>query len=278
MRMCGDARYAAAGMRMRQGRHDAMRWLRRSPLVADAIPRPLRALDLALVLLALPFALLLGAVLAVAVFLDSPGPILYRSTRIGRGGRPFEILKFRTMVREAGGPSLSARSDERYTPLGRTLAFSRLDELPQLWNVLRGEMRLVGPRPEIEEFVLAFPLEYERILSVPPGLTGPSQVEYAWEGEVLAQAQAVDRARVYRESILPLKLAIDIRYAERHHVRGDLALLARTLALPAVRLWRRLRVLLGPDASLPRLMPALAMLTAIVMLVGLLAAEANGSF
>ena len=83
--------------------------------------------------------------------------MLYRSSRIGRGGRPFEMLKFRTMVRDAAGPPLSARGDERYTPLGRTLAYSRLDELPQLWNVLRGDMRLVGPRPEVEEFVREFP-------------------------------------------------------------------------------------------------------------------------
>src|SRR5690349_11381604 len=118
--------------------------LRRSARVADEIPIALRLLDLSVVLLVLPFAVLVGAVLAVAVFLDSPGPVIYRSLRIGRGGRVFEMLKFRTMVRDAAGPPLSARGDVRYTPLGRTLASSRLDELPQLWNVLRGDKRLVG--------------------------------------------------------------------------------------------------------------------------------------
>jgi lipopolysaccharide/colanic/teichoic acid biosynthesis glycosyltransferase len=262
--------------RLRQGRPpDALRQLRRSPLVADRIPSRLRVLDLTLVVLALPMALVTGAVLALAVFLDSPGPVLYRSRRIGRGGRPFSMLKFRTMVTGSAGPLLSAHGDERYTPLGRTLARSRLDELPQLWNVLRGEMRLVGPRPEIEEFVREFPDEYERILSVPPGLTGPSQVEYAWEGEVLARARAVDRARLYRESILPLKLAIDLRYAERHHVRGDLWLLARTVALPAVRAWRRLHAIAGHDGRARRLVAPVLMMSATVVLVALLAAEGS---
>jgi lipopolysaccharide/colanic/teichoic acid biosynthesis glycosyltransferase len=230
------------------------------------------------VLLALPLALLVGAVIAVAVLLDSPGPIFYRSRRIGRGGRQFDMLKFRTMVRDAAGPTISARSDERYTPLGRTLAYSRLDELPQLWNVLRGEMRLVGPRPEVEEFVRAFPLEYERILSVPPGLTGPAQVEFAWEGEILAEAQAVDRARVYRESILPFKLAIDLRYAEHHHVLGDIALLARTVALPLVRLQRRVAAALGGEGSTMRLAGPVVVGVALLALVGLMAADAGAPF
>ena len=186
----------------------------------------------------------LGLLVALAVFLDSPGPVIYRSQRIGKGGLVFEMLKFRTMERDAEGPPLSAAGDERYTPLGRRLALSRLDELPQIWNVLKGDMRLVGPRPEVEGFVAAYAGEYERILSVPPGLTGPAQVEYAWEGEVLAKAQAVDRARVYRESIQPYKLAIDLAYVKHHGVLGDLALLARTLR-PAAASDR------GPDGGGP---------------------------
>jgi lipopolysaccharide/colanic/teichoic acid biosynthesis glycosyltransferase len=174
------------------------------------------------------------------VYLDSPGPVLYRSNRVGRGGRSFQMLKFRTMRREAAGPPLSVAHDARYTPLGHRLASSRLDELPQLWNVIRGEMRLVGPRPEVEDFVRDFADEYEAILSVPPGLTGPAQVEYAWEGDVLELAQEVDRARVYRESILPLKLAIDLEYVRRHGVFGDLRILAKTTALPARRVARHL--------------------------------------
>jgi lipopolysaccharide/colanic/teichoic acid biosynthesis glycosyltransferase len=249
-------------------------------MVAHSIPAPLRAFDVAIVVLVAPFALTFGAILALAVWLDSPGPVLYRSRRIGRGGRPFDMLKFRTMVRGAAGPPLSAQDDERYTPLGRTLAGSRLDELPQLWNVLRADMRLVGPRPELEDFVRDFPEEYERILSVPPGLTGPAQVAYAWEGEILACAQASDRARLYREEILPYKLAIDMRYAQRHSVAGDLLLIARTFALPAVRAARHFDNVLGGNGlrSPGRLASALMLGVAIVALVGLLATEAAAPF
>jgi lipopolysaccharide/colanic/teichoic acid biosynthesis glycosyltransferase len=258
---------------------DPLKRLRRSALLADSIPLSLRALDIALVLLVSPFALLVGALLALAVFVDSPGPIFYRSRRIGRGGRPFGMLKFRTMVRDSGGPVVSARDDERYTPLGRTLAHSRLDELPQLFNVLRGDMRLVGPRPEVEDFVRAYPSEYERILSVPPGLTGPAQVEYAWEGEILAEALAVDRARIYRESILPLKLEIDLRYVTSHSVTGDIALLLRTAALPFVKAWRRVDALLGTGSvghRTLRLASVALLFVAVIALAALLAAEASG--
>jgi lipopolysaccharide/colanic/teichoic acid biosynthesis glycosyltransferase len=250
--------------------------LRRSPKVARSIPLPLRALDLTLVVLALPLALLVGSVIALAVFLDSPGPVFYRSRRIGRGGLPFAMLKFRTMVRDAAGPPLTARADARYTPLGRTLAYSRLDELPQLWNVLRGDMRLVGPRPEDEQFVRHFPDEYELILSVPPGLTGPAQVAFAWEGEILARAQEVDRIRLYHEAILPYKIAIDLRYAQRHGPLSDLLLITRTVILPAVRLYHRMvRGLEGISGwqLVVRVGGVVALMLAVVALAALLAAE-----
>ncbi len=227
--------------------------------------------------LALPLVLLLAGALALAVYLDSPGPVLYRSRRVGRGGRVFSMLKFRTMRNDSEGPPLSVAGDERYTPLGRRLAASRLDELPQLWNVVRGEMRLVGPRPELEDFVRHFADQYETILSVPPGLTGPSQVEYAWEGDVLAHAQEVDRARVYRESILPLKLAIDLEYAHRHSVWHDLQIMVLTVLLPL----RRAARLLIPQAEAmraarPFVGAAVAML--VVALAFVFALEANAPF
>jgi len=194
----------------------------------------LRGLDLALTTLFMPFALLVGLTVAVAVFLDSPGSVFYRSPRVGRDGRLFAMLKFRTMRTGAAGPALSAARDERYTPLGRWLATWRLDELPQLWNVLRGQMRLVGPRPELAQFVNAFSEEYDRILRVPPGLTGPSQLAYAEEGRMLADV--ADREGVYLASILPIKVQIDLRYAQAApSVIGDLAFVARTLLLPAQR-------------------------------------------
>ena len=254
---------------------EALTRLRRSRKVADGIPRGLRVLDLVIVLLTLPFSLLLGVAIAIAVFIDSPGPVLYRAQRVGRGGRVFEMLKFRTMLRDAEGPPLSCADDERYTPLGQRLALSRLDELPQIWNVLKGDMRLVGPRPEVVGFVAAYAGEYERILSVPPGLTGPAQVEYAWEGEELAKAQAVDRARVYRESIQPYKLAIDLAYVKHHGVGGDLALLARTFVLPLHQIGVRLVEGMPGRSFAARLAPAVGLTCLLFVFTAIYALEAG---
>ena len=249
--------------------------LRRSRNVTDRIPRGLRVLDLALIVLALPLLLPLALLIAIAVFLDSPGPVIYRSQRIGKGGLVFEMFKFRTMRRDSEGPPLSAAGDERYTPLGRRLALSRLDELPQIWNVIKGDMRLVGPRPEVEGFVAAYAGEYERILSVPPGLTGPAQVEYAWEGEELAKAQAVDRARVYRESIQPYKLAIDLAYVKHHGVMGDLALLARTFVLPLHQIGVRMVDGLPGQSFAARLAPAIGLAGLLFVFMAIYALEAG---
>ena len=232
-------------------------------------------LDIAVILLTLPAMVPLGLLVAIAVFLDSPGPVIYRSQRIGKGGLVFEMLKFRTMKRDAEGPPLSAAGDERYTPLGRRLALSRLDELPQIWNVIKGDMRLVGPRPEVEGFVAAYAGEYEHILSVPPGLTGPAQVEYAWEGEELAKAQAVDRARVYRESIQPYKLAIDLAYVQQHGVMGDLTLLVRTLVLPLHQIGVRLVEGLPGRSFVTRLAPAAGLAGLLFVFTAIYALEAG---
>jgi lipopolysaccharide/colanic/teichoic acid biosynthesis glycosyltransferase len=136
-------------------------------------------------------------------------------------------------------------------------------------------MRLVGPRPEVEGFVAAYAGEYERILSVPPGLTGPAQVEYAWEGEELAKAQAVDRARVYRESIQPYKLAIDLAYVRRHSIIGDLALLARTLVLPLHQIGVRLVEGMPGRSFIGRLAPPVALTGLLFVFTAIYALEAG---
>jgi lipopolysaccharide/colanic/teichoic acid biosynthesis glycosyltransferase len=136
-------------------------------------------------------------------------------------------------------------------------------------------MRLVGPRPEVEGFVAAYAGEYERILSVPPGLTGPAQVEYAWEGEELAKAQAVDRARIYRESIQPYKLAIDLAYVRHHGVAGDLALLARTFVLPLHQIGVRLVEGMPGRTFVARLAPAIGLSGLLFVFMTIYALEAG---
>jgi lipopolysaccharide/colanic/teichoic acid biosynthesis glycosyltransferase len=167
------------------------------------------------------------AVLAVAIRFDSPGPILFRSTRIGEGGRPFGCLKLRTMRWDpaATGSAISVRDDHRLTRVGRRLRRYRLDELPQLWNVAAGEMRLVGPRPESPRFVdLSDPL-HRVIFTTRPGMTGLAQLLHADEADRIDRS---DPERHYREAILPEKLRIDLAYLRHRSTRLDLWILAQT--------------------------------------------------
>lgn len=198
-----------------------------------------RAFDLALVVMLAPLLVLPALLMALLVFLDSPGPVIYRARRIGMGGVRFEMLKFRTMRSGIAGAAVSAPGDPRVTPLGRLLRASRLDELPQVWNVVRGEMSVVGPRPEDEEFVDAYRADYERILAVPPGLTGPSQVRFA-AAEARLLSHSEDPARHYAESVMPGKVALDLEYARSHTLTGDLAIIGATMLLPFRQLVARL--------------------------------------
>ena len=200
--------------------------------------RLIRAFDLVVAVVMLPFALLVGLAIAVIIFVDSPGPIFYHSPRIGRGGSPFDMLKFRKMRRDATGAPLTKFRDERLTPIGEFLVATKLDELPQLWNVLRGQMSVVGPRPEVQEFVSLYPDEYRRILTVVPGITGPAQLEYIEERHLLADAH--ESAKLYAQEILPRKIAVDLEYIRTQSLRRDLAILAHTALMPARTLKERL--------------------------------------
>jgi lipopolysaccharide/colanic/teichoic acid biosynthesis glycosyltransferase len=188
-----------------------------------------RALDVAVsaVLLAVLSPLL--AVLAALVRFSSSGPALHRARRVGRGGAEFTMYKLRTMRRDAAttGPGITARGDARVTSLGRALRRTHLDELPQLWNVLRGDMSLVGPRPEDPRFVARYTPEQRAVLSVRPGITGPAQLAYRDEARLLP-ADATEDA--YARDVLPAKLAIDLAYVRRPSLWRDLAVLARTIA------------------------------------------------
>lgn len=236
--------------------------------VRTSYPASARLLDIALLLLLMPLIVPLAALVALAVALDSPGPILYRSIRVGRDGRHFSMVKFRTMVDRLDGPSISRAGDVRHTPVGGLLATMRLDELPQAWNVLRGEMRLVGPRPEVEQFVLAEPDAYRRILAVPPGITGPTQLAFANEGRLLARA--VDPERTYRDELLPRKVALDLAYVAQANVRSELAAIARTWLVPGRQAVLVLRHQNGPAVERSQL--ALAQATCMPLATGALLA------
>jgi lipopolysaccharide/colanic/teichoic acid biosynthesis glycosyltransferase len=188
-----------------------------------------RGFDLLLTVLLAPVLLIVGAAIALAIYVDSPGPVIFRSRRIGRNGVPFEMMKFRKMRADAGNDPVTLADDERFTPIGRFLTATRLDELPQIWNVLRGEMRLVGPRPELEYFVTEFAHEYDEILTVLPGITGRAQLRFLDEKSLLS---GPDPAGAYRETVMPEKIKIDLEYVRSHSLLGDLGLIARTIALP----------------------------------------------
>jgi lipopolysaccharide/colanic/teichoic acid biosynthesis glycosyltransferase len=191
-----------------------------------------RAVDLAV---ALPLLILLSpliAVLAVAIKLESRGPAFHRCVRVGRGGRELRMVKFRKMHDGAGGPALAAAQDERFTRLGPFLARTKLDELPQLWNVVRGQMSLVGPRPEDPGFVDAYRDEYDEILEVLPGITGLSQLAFAQESEIL---DPDDRVGHYMHGILPQKIGIDRMYASRRSLAMDLRILWWTAVAVVIR-------------------------------------------
>jgi lipopolysaccharide/colanic/teichoic acid biosynthesis glycosyltransferase len=169
------------------------------------------------------------AVVAILIKLDSPGPVFFRQQRIGRRFRPFFIYKFRTMVKDAPqrGGAITFDRDARVTRLGSLLRNSNIDELPQLFNVLRGDMSLVGPRPEVKEYVELFRQHYEVILGVRPGMTDPASVMYRHEAEILSQTE--DPEKLYRERVLPEKLRLGLEYINRRSFWHDVGLILRTL-------------------------------------------------
>lgn len=166
--------------------------------------------------------------IAVLIKSTSPGPVLFRQERVGRNGRNFKIHKFRTMTADHRGPSVSSTSDPRITRVGSVLRKSKLDEIPQLWDVLRGEMSLVGPRPEVPEFVEQWPAELKPvILSVRPGITDPASIKYRNEATELEKSE--DPARHYVEVILPRKAKMYAEYVNQRSLAGDLKIILKTL-------------------------------------------------
>ena len=184
-----------------------------------------RTTDVVVAAVALLLLAPLMLVIALLIVVDSPGPVFYRADRIGRGRRPLRMLKFRKMHEGAAGPALTACEDRRLTRVGAVLMRTRLDELPQLWHVLRGEMSFVGPRPEDPAFVSHWEREYDEILSVRPGLTGWTQVAFADEARILGADDPLTR---YVETVLPQKVQLDRLYAASPNPVADLRIIAAT--------------------------------------------------
>lgn len=170
--------------------------------------------------------------IALAVRIDSEGPVLFRQTRVGRDGRTFQILKFRSMYHahhgRDSGAQITAADDPRITRFGALLRRSKLDELPQLINVLRGDMSLVGPRPEVPRYVAMYPPDARaEILSVRPGITDEAAIEFRDESEILGRS--VDPERTYIEEILPRKIQLYQDYVRHRSLLSDLLIILRTL-------------------------------------------------
>lgn len=177
-------------------------------------------------LIALSWLMLLVAAL---IKLTSRGPVFFQQERMGRGFQPFRILKFRTMVQNASqlGGQLTAGRDPRVTAIGRLLRKTKVDELPQLFNVLKGEMSFVGPRPEVPQYVAMFQSDYEELLTVRPGITDLASLKYRNESELLGESP--DPEETYVNVILPDKIALAKEYLRRSSLWFDLTLIFKTI-------------------------------------------------
>jgi lipopolysaccharide/colanic/teichoic acid biosynthesis glycosyltransferase len=205
-----------------------------------------RCLDVSVSLCALVVLSPLLLAIAVIVMLEDGAPVLYRQQRVGLGGRRFELLKFRSMYVTDSGPQITVATDSRITTVGRFLRGWKLDELPQLWNVLIGDMSLVGPRPEVERYVSLDDTRWQTVLSVKPGLTELASLIYRNEEALLATA--ADPESFYRTVVLPSKLAMNIDYVRRRSMRVDLLLIAATamtVVLPNIYGPEQLRQMIG---------------------------------
>lgn len=191
-----------------------------------------RAFDLllgsAFLVIAAPFMLLVG----LAVRLTSPGPVFFRQLRVGKGGKEFLLLKFRTMYagRPADEPRVTRAGDPRITAVGRILRQWKLDELPQFWNVVRGDMSFVGPRPDVAEYLDTLNERDRCILRLRPGLTGVATLRYRNEGQLLSKVGEQDINRYYCAEVLPQKVRLDLEYARNCGPLSDLSILLRTAA------------------------------------------------
>jgi lipopolysaccharide/colanic/teichoic acid biosynthesis glycosyltransferase len=188
-------------------------------------------LDLLLTLPAIVLLSPLFVVLALAVLVTMGPPIFFLQERAGLEGRPFRLMKFRSMRPSGGGAlPITGRGDARITPFGRLLRATKLDELPQMFNIVTGRMSVVGPRPEVMNYVAGYSPIQRRVLEVRPGLTDPASLEFRDEEGLLSPVPTDRREAFYVGTILPRKLELNLAYIDGACLTGDLGLIARTLA------------------------------------------------
>ena len=197
-------------------------------------------------LLAVPFI-----AIAFSTKLSSRGPVFFRQLRMGRGGKPFWLYKFRTMYVNEGGSLVTMEGDPRITPVGRVLRRWKLDELPQLWNVLTGDMSVIGPRPEVERYVAHYTPEQRHLLEQTPGLAGLSQLVYPHEADLLRLCGNAEE--FYVRQLMPKKIAVDLKYEARRTFWSDLQLLCEMALMIVGRSYRvdRQFCVLPPEKSTP---------------------------
>lgn len=178
-------------------------------------------------------------IVSLLIKLTSPGPVFYRGRRVGQHGRIFTMYKFRTMVVDAEktGPAVTYDDDPRITPIGRLLRDARLDEFPQLWNILKGDMSFVGPRPEAPYYYERYTEEQKRIFDVKPGLTGLTQIYFRHEEDLLTDPENIDRD--YLEKVLPAKVELDMDYIRDHSLWRDITLILTTLKVLVLDRFRK---------------------------------------
>lgn len=193
-----------------------------------------RLFDVVFSLLGIILLFPLFILVSVFIKLDTPGPVFFKQMRIGKAGNPFYIYKFRTMIANADklGPSVTSKNDLRITKTGRILRKYKIDELPQLFNVLKGDMSLVGPRPEVPKYVEKYNEYQKKVLSLKPGITDPASLKFRNEEEILASydiKEEEDLENIYINEIMPIKIELNLKYAENANIITDFLIIIRTL-------------------------------------------------
>ncbi len=188
-----------------------------------------RLVDLLLSSIGIVLLLPIFVIVSGIIGLSEGRPIFFRQKRIGLGGKPFAIWKFRTMIRDAEkqGASLTVGHDARITPIGHWLRKTKLDELPQLLNVLLGEMSFVGPRPEVPHYVDQYNDVQKTVLQLKPGITDPASIHFFAESQLLSEAESVEE--LYVNEIMPEKIRLNLKYAQQAHFGSDLGVILKTL-------------------------------------------------